>query len=237
MEVSFKDVLLAMSRALATSKNIQVDFGKVGRLLISNGKVKMRFFRNFIVSLDTSGGVEHAFRPNTANSVLSIMSNPTCLSPRQAFTTPILPKWVLLIKLILLHVLFLLRIVEPSGEDAELYLGSDTPRPVSGAFSVLNKLDEFVIEPDDSVSQRGRDSASCNEKLAPLKIPLSGRHSLVPAPGSIFSANDHPLTSSISTSEDQPTSVQLQSSSPTSNKSTTSKKAKEGERQLSKLSS
>ncbi len=90
VEISFKDVLLTMSRTLAEGKNIQLDIGKVGRLLIGDGKVKMRFFRNFIASLDGSGGVERAFRPNTANSVLSIMSNPT--SPRLATTTPVLPK-------------------------------------------------------------------------------------------------------------------------------------------------
>ncbi len=91
MEISIKDILLALSRALAAKKNIQLDFGKVGRLLINQGKVKMRFFRSFILGLDRSGGMENAFGPDTISSVLSIMSNPT-ITPRLINTAPILPK-------------------------------------------------------------------------------------------------------------------------------------------------
>ncbi len=91
VEISIKDIMLALSRALAAKKNIQLDFGKVGRLLINQGKVKMRFFRSFILGLDSSGGMENAFGPDTVGSVLSIMSNPTT-TPRLINTAPILPK-------------------------------------------------------------------------------------------------------------------------------------------------
>ena len=90
VEMSIRDVLLALARVLAAKKNIQLDFGKVGRLLMTEGRVKMRFFKEFIASLDSSGGMENAFRPDTSGSVLSIMSNP--ITPRSVITTPMLPR-------------------------------------------------------------------------------------------------------------------------------------------------
>lgn len=93
VEMCIKDILLSLSRSLATKKSIQLDFGKVGRLLINEGRVKMRFFRDFVASLDSSGGLENAFRPDTTNSVLSIMSNPGTPRPSTSGTV-ILPKSV-----------------------------------------------------------------------------------------------------------------------------------------------
>ena len=93
VEMCIRDILLSLSRSLATKKSIQLDFGKVGRLLVNEGRVKMRFFRDFVTSLDSSGGLENTFRPDTTDSILSIMSNPGTPRPSTSATL-ILPRSV-----------------------------------------------------------------------------------------------------------------------------------------------
>ena len=84
------------------------------------------------------------------------------------------------------------RIVEPSGDDC-LSLECSTPRHQSEGNNIpqLDNLD-LSIEPDDSASQRGRVSSEA-EKLAPLRTPSSGKHSLVPKPATLFTTKEHPL--------------------------------------------
>lgn len=108
------------------------------------------------------------------------------------------------------------RIVESSGEDVGLSLECTTPRlTVSEGTPRPSKLDDsLIIEPDDSVSQRGRESASNEEKLTPLKTPpSSGGHRLVPKPGMLFATKAPPLVFSSSSPEEQQTSVRFRPSS------------------------
>lgn len=111
--------------------------------------------------------------------------------------------------------------MEPSDEDTELHLGS--PRSVTETSSAPGKLNDCVIGPEDSVSQRGgKESVDSNKKLTSL--PLSGRRSLVHAPSTIFSTTNSTLTSSISNQE---ASTQVQYSSPTKSTSADSNKKDE----------
>ena len=90
VEMCFKEILLAMSRCLNARRNIQLDFNRVGRLLICDTKAKMKFFHDFIKKLDVSGELENAFRTHTTQSEMSIMTNPipSRLSTASALTLP-----------------------------------------------------------------------------------------------------------------------------------------------------
>ena len=140
VEMCIKDVLQAMNRCLSTKLTIQVDFGSIGRLVVREGRVKMRFFREFITSLDSSGEMEHAFRPDTTTrSELSIMSNPSTPRPGTSGT------------------LVLPRIVEAATGDSALSLeashpsSSESPDKPSAAkmMPVISEEDCDEIEEED----------------------------------------------------------------------------------------
>lgn len=89
IESCVREVLLAMQRSLASGKNIEFLFSTLGRLQIRDGRVKMKFFKEFINSVDGSGGKlidSMKNRPGTCDSVISnrpptrpISSNTFCL--------------------------------------------------------------------------------------------------------------------------------------------------------------
>jgi hypothetical protein len=103
VETCIHEVIQAMSRLLAARGTIQLEFCSVGRLFIRENKVKMRFFREFITTLDSSGEMETAFRPGTAQTEISIMSGPSFSRPET-------------------QMLVLPRIVETSGAGTSLSL-------------------------------------------------------------------------------------------------------------------
>lgn len=76
LQLCIKEILLAMSRCLFAKRNVHLDFYEVGRVIIKDSKVQMKFFRSFINQLDCSGELANSFRPVTAQSVVSIMTNP-----------------------------------------------------------------------------------------------------------------------------------------------------------------
>ena len=89
METCIHEVIQAMSRLLAAKGTVQLEFCNIGRLFIRENKVKMRFFREFITMLDSSGEMETAFRPGTTQTELSIMSDPSSSRPdTQALVLP-----------------------------------------------------------------------------------------------------------------------------------------------------
>lgn len=177
VELCIKEIIQAMSRLLASSGNIQFDFHHIGRLLIAESKVKMRFFREFISSLDSSGELEHAFRPDTAFSTLSIMTNPS--TPRSG-TALVLPK-----------------IVEPKGTDAlnlECAASASSPRP-DNLETKLVPEGSFVGESKSTDGHRDTSSAPNtsreSSKLTPLTDrPSTGSHQLVPKPAVLFDVAD-----------------------------------------------
>lgn len=118
METCIHEVIQAMSRLLAAKGSIQLEFCNIGRLFIRESKVKMRFFREFITMLDSSGEMETAFRPGTTQTELSIMSDPS-RPETQALVLP--------------------RIVETSGVGTSLSLEvSSVADPEDDALSIKN---------------------------------------------------------------------------------------------------
>lgn len=133
VETCIHEVIQAMSRLLALKGNIQLEFSGIGRLFIREDKVKMRFFREFITQLDSSGEMESAFRPGTAQTELSIMSEPTSAHPgTQALVLP--------------------RIVESSGSGNSLSLELSSPAP---GQSSAKMEDDVKSTRSDNIEKEG----------------------------------------------------------------------------------
>ena len=143
-----------MSRLLASKGNIQLEFYGIGRLFIQENKVKMRFFREFITQLDSSGEMETAFRPGTAQTELSIMSDPS----RPGTQALILP-----------------RIIETSGSGNSLSLEMCTPGPQS------NMADDVAsVKSDDVDTAREKETAA--KRKAPFLMETKNREVVFDSP-------------------------------------------------------
>ncbi|XP_039600552.1 coiled-coil domain-containing protein 81-like [Polypterus senegalus] len=73
VEGCMRDTLLLLSRTLASKRNVLFNFRGIGVLSVRNGKVKMKFYRDFLNSMDTSGNLLNSLcnRPGTCDSVIS----------------------------------------------------------------------------------------------------------------------------------------------------------------------
>ncbi|XP_022082027.1 coiled-coil domain-containing protein 81-like isoform X2 [Acanthaster planci] len=73
VERCVKEVLLSLSRSVQSNRNVEFTFTGIGRLAIRDGKVKMKFYKDFLNMMDGSGTLAEALknRPDTADSVLS----------------------------------------------------------------------------------------------------------------------------------------------------------------------
>lgn len=73
VEGCVKETLLFLSRSISIKKNVEFTFKGIGVLLIRDSKVKMRFYKDFLCTVDGSGSLMKALanRPGTVDSVLS----------------------------------------------------------------------------------------------------------------------------------------------------------------------
>lgn len=66
IEQCVKHVLQIFNRSVAAQRNVEFTFSRIGKLQIREGKVKMRFFKDFIESVDGAGG-KHQIEAATCN--------------------------------------------------------------------------------------------------------------------------------------------------------------------------
>nr|XP_035938037.1 coiled-coil domain-containing protein 81 isoform X1 [Halichoerus grypus] len=73
VEGCVKETLLFLSRSISIKQNVEFTFKGIGVLVIRGNKVKMRFYKDFLCSMDGSGALAKALanRPDTVDSVLS----------------------------------------------------------------------------------------------------------------------------------------------------------------------
>ncbi|TEA26142.1 hypothetical protein DBR06_SOUSAS8510022, partial [Sousa chinensis] len=73
VERCVKETSLFLSRSISTKQNVEFTFKGIGVLVIRGGNVKMRFYKNFLFTMDGSGALAKALanRPGTVDSVLS----------------------------------------------------------------------------------------------------------------------------------------------------------------------
>ena len=77
IELCVQEVIQTLSRSVSFGKNVNFEFHGIGRLAIRDSRVKMKFFRLFVASLDSSGEMERALRKRSpGSSGLSIISTP-----------------------------------------------------------------------------------------------------------------------------------------------------------------
>ncbi|XP_036898800.1 coiled-coil domain-containing protein 81 isoform X1 [Sturnira hondurensis] len=77
VEGCVKETLLFLSRSISIKKNVEFIFKGIGVLVIRDGRVKMRFLKDFLLKMDGSGALAKALanRPGTVDSVLSSTEN------------------------------------------------------------------------------------------------------------------------------------------------------------------
>ncbi len=56
IEQCVKHVLQVFNRSVAAQRNVEFTFSRLGKLQIRDGKVKMKFFKDFVNAVDGSGG-------------------------------------------------------------------------------------------------------------------------------------------------------------------------------------
>lgn len=61
VELSIREIVQALGKAVVASKNINMDFPKIGRLMIREKRGRMRFFKEFLRSIDSTGKIEYSF--------------------------------------------------------------------------------------------------------------------------------------------------------------------------------
>lgn len=60
VEGCVKETLLFLSRSISTKQNVEFTFKGIGVLVIKDGKVKMRFYKDFLCTMDGSGTLAKA---------------------------------------------------------------------------------------------------------------------------------------------------------------------------------
>lgn len=60
IEGCVKETLLFLSRSISVKQNVEFTFKGIGVLVIKDGKVKMRFYKDFLSTMDGSGALAKA---------------------------------------------------------------------------------------------------------------------------------------------------------------------------------
>ena len=60
VESCVKEVLQALNRSVQLKRNVEFHFSGIGKLLIRDGKVKMKFYKDFLKNMDGSGSLVQA---------------------------------------------------------------------------------------------------------------------------------------------------------------------------------
>ena len=61
VESCLRELLRAFARRVSSGMSVNLDFNGVGRLVVKGKKAKMKFFKEFIESMDESGNLKSAF--------------------------------------------------------------------------------------------------------------------------------------------------------------------------------
>ncbi|XP_058041612.1 coiled-coil domain-containing protein 81 [Ahaetulla prasina] len=79
VEGCIRETLLSFSRSIATKQTVEFTFKGIGVLIVRDNKVKMKFYKDFLHTMDGSGTLLKALtnRPGTVDSVLSTRDSST----------------------------------------------------------------------------------------------------------------------------------------------------------------
>ena len=62
VETCVREILLALARSVGSKKNVEFTFSGIGRLQIRDSKVKMKFYKDFLNSMDGTGALVEALK-------------------------------------------------------------------------------------------------------------------------------------------------------------------------------
>ena len=84
VEMCVKEILHTFSYAVGMGKSVELPFVGIGKLVVRDSRAKMKFFRDFIRQLDSSGRLEDAFHQRSASSFssASMQSEASIISSR-----------------------------------------------------------------------------------------------------------------------------------------------------------
>ena len=98
VEMCVKELLYTLSQAVVSGKVVEFPFIGIGKLVICDGRAKMKFFREFIRQLDSSGQLEGAFNHRSASCTSNLRGDASIISgshsPRLNTASTVLPKIV-----------------------------------------------------------------------------------------------------------------------------------------------
>uniref|UniRef100_A0A8C5S3G6 Coiled-coil domain containing 81 n=1 Tax=Laticauda laticaudata TaxID=8630 RepID=A0A8C5S3G6_LATLA len=92
VEGCVRETLLSFSRSIATKQTVEFTFKGIGVLIVRDNKVKMKFYKDFLHTMDGSGTLLKALtnRPGTVDSVVS--SKDTSTPPFPPSNTAVFPR-------------------------------------------------------------------------------------------------------------------------------------------------
>ncbi|XP_026536266.1 coiled-coil domain-containing protein 81 [Notechis scutatus] len=92
VEGCVRETLLSFSRSIATKQTVEFTFKGIGVLIVRDNKVKMKFYKDFLHTMDGSGTLLKALtnRPGTVDSVVS--SKDTATPPFPTSNTAVFPR-------------------------------------------------------------------------------------------------------------------------------------------------
>lgn len=79
VESCVKEVLQALSRSVQAKRNVEFHFAGIGRLSIRESKVKMKFYKEFLRSMDGSGNLVHALSNEQLTQFYQSLSVQDCI--------------------------------------------------------------------------------------------------------------------------------------------------------------
>lgn len=67
VEICIREIFQVLNKAIAADRSVSLDFPHIGRLIFKDKKVRMRFFKGFVQSMDKTGKMEKAFVSSYVN--------------------------------------------------------------------------------------------------------------------------------------------------------------------------
>lgn len=164
VEMCVKEVLHTLSYVVGMGKSVELPFVSIGKLVVRDGRAKMKFFRDFIHQLDSSGQLEDAFlhqRSATAMSTISMQSEASIISNRagSVLSRPGTTGSVVLP-----------RIVEPSSQNS-LNLICNSPNSGGALLPTSPKMPPISEEETGSREDSQWHSTSKGESPIPPSLP------------------------------------------------------------------
>lgn len=173
VEMCVKEILHTFSYVVGMGKSVELPFVGIGKLVVRDSRAKMKFFRDFIRQLDSSGQLEDAFHQRSASafSSASMQSEASLISNRVGS--------VLLSRPGTTGSVVLPKIVEPSFRNS-LSLICNSPNSGGGGGSFISTSPRMPPINEEEASEDGyQGHSSAKGESCGLCLPLQLLHTAI----------------------------------------------------------